>query len=73
MPKITKNGGASVWGGNNSSPLEEKPQNLETKTSEQDQPLVQMTENPSEKDQTESYSVSSTDGENSNSDEFLDL
>lgn len=68
MPKITKYGGASVWDGNNSSQSGEKQPNLETKTIEDDQQLVQMTENPSEKDQTGNSSASLTDGEKSSDD-----
>ena len=62
MPKITVHGGASIWDGNNSSPSEEKQQNLETKTEEVEEWLVPTMESPSEKDQTETSSAHLTVG-----------
>ena len=62
MPKITKHGGASIWPGNNFSQSPKKQEISETNQTEQDQQLAPMTENLSEKDQTESYSVPLMDG-----------
>ncbi len=76
MPKITVHGGPSnkddeSWPGNSSQQSQKKQEISETNTAEQDQQPVQMTENLSEKDQTETYSVPSTDGLNDKDLDFL--